>query len=407
VKLLIFGTTPHISLQRAGGNMDEYVEQTTTGLGSRLAQSIKGVALGIVLFIIAFPVLWFNEGYAVKTARSLTKGAKTVIDVSSDRVEPANEGKLVHVTGTATTAETVTDPILGVSANTIRLRRKVEMYQWKETSSTEKQKNLGGSETTTTVYNYTQVWSEQPIASTAFKQPQGHQNPAVWPFRSADYFAADMKLGAFRLNQHLVNQFTGADPVDVSQAKLPAAIQARARQLGSGFEIGDPASPQAGDLRVAFEQLKSPEVSIVSGQVRDTFEPYGVPGGETVELVVMGTQSAAAMFGSAESKNVGRTWLLRGLGFVLMFAGLMLVLSPLSTLGDVVPFIGDLLRFGAAIVSGLVALSLSLVIIAIAWFVYRPLLSTLLLVAVAACVGVVRFRRNRQKSENRVAKAAA
>ena len=50
--------------------MDEYVEQTTTGLGSRLAQSIKGVALGIVLFIIAFPVLWFNEGYAVKTARS-------------------------------------------------------------------------------------------------------------------------------------------------------------------------------------------------------------------------------------------------------------------------------------------------------------------------------------------------
>ena len=387
--------------------MDEYVEQTTTGLGSRLAQSIKGVALGIVLFIIAFPVLWFNEGYAVKTARSLTKGAKTVIDVSSDRVEPANEGKLVHVTGTATTAETVTDPILGVSANTIRLRRKVEMYQWKETSSTEKQKNLGGSETTTTVYNYTQVWSEQPIASTAFKQPQGHQNPAVWPFRSADYFAADMKLGAFRLNQHLVNQFTGADPVDVSQAKLPAAIQARARQLGSGFEIGDPASPQAGDLRVAFEQLKSPEVSIVSGQVRDTFEPYGVPGGETVELVVMGTQSAAAMFGSAESKNVGRTWLLRGLGFVLMFAGLMLVLSPLSTLGDVVPFIGDLLRFGAAIVSGLVALSLSLVIIAIAWFVYRPLLSTLLLVAVAACVGVVRFRRNRQKSENRVAKAAA
>src|SRR5215469_735918 len=378
--------------------MDEYVEQTTTGLGSRLAQSIKGVALGIVLFIIAFPVLWFNEGYAVKTARSLTKGAKTVIDVSSDRVEPANEGKLVHVTGTATTAETVTDPILGVSANTIRLRRKVEMYQWKETSSTEKQKNLGGSETTTTVYNYTQVWSEQPIASTAFKQPQGHQNPAVWPFRSADYFAADMKLGAFRLNQHLVNQFTGADPVDVSQAKLPAAIQARARQLGSGFEIGDPASPQAGDLRVAFEQLKSPEVSIVSGQVRDTFEPYGVPGGETVELVVMGTQSAAAMFGSAESKNVGRTWLLRGLGFVLMFAGLMLVLSPLSTLGDVIPFIGDLLRFGAAIVAGLVALSLSLVIIAIAWFVYRPLLSTLLLIGVALCVGVARLRRNRKKA---------
>ena len=97
--------------------MDEYVEQTTTGLGGRLMQSIKGVALGIILFIVAFPVLWLNEGYAVKTARLLTKGAKTVIDVSSDRVDPANEGKLVHVTGTATTGETVTDPMLGVSAS--------------------------------------------------------------------------------------------------------------------------------------------------------------------------------------------------------------------------------------------------------------------------------------------------
>jgi hypothetical protein len=183
--------------------------------------------------------------------------------------------------------------------------------------------------------------------------------------------------------------------VDVSQAKLPASIQARAQQVASGFQIGDPASPQPGDLRVAFEQLKSPQVSIVSGQIRDTFEPYRVSGGDTVELVVMGAQSAAAMFASAESQNVVRTWLLRGLGIVLMFAGLTLVLSPISTLGDVVPFIGGLLRFGAAIVSGLVALSLSLAIIAIAWFVYRPLLSILLLVAVAICVGVAGFRRKK------------
>jgi hypothetical protein len=375
--------------------MDEYVEQTTTGLGGRLWQSIKGVALGIILFIVAFPVLWLNEGYAVKTARLLTKGAKTVIDVASDRVDPANEGKLVHVTGTATTGETVADPVFGVAAKTIRMRRKVEMYQWKETSSTQKQKNLGGSETTTTVYKYTQVWSEQPINSAAFKQQQGHQNPDAWPFSSAVYFAGDMRLGAFRLNQHLVNQFTGADPVDVSQGKVPASMQARARPMESGFQIGDPAAPLTGDLRVSFEQLKSPEVSIVSGQIRDTFEPYQVSGG-TVELVGMGTQSAAAMFGNAQSQNTTRTWLLRGLGFILMFVGLTLVFSPIATLADVVPFIGGLLRFGAAVVSGVVALGLSLAIIAIAWFVYRPILSISLLVAVAICVyAVASFRRKK------------
>ena len=68
----------------------------------------------------------------------------------------------------------------------------------------------------------------------------------------------------------------------------------------------------------------------------------------------------------------------------------------MSTLGDVVPFIGGMLRFGAAVVSGVVALCLSLAIIAIAWFVYRPLLSISLLVAVAIGVfAVASFRRKK------------
>jgi hypothetical protein len=385
--------------------MDQYVEQTTTGLGSRLWSSIKGVVVGLILFIVAFPVLWFNEGYAVKTARSLTQGAKVVVDVPSDKVDPANEGKLVHVTGTATTGETVTDPMFGVAANTIRLRRKVEMYQWKETSSTQKQKNIGGGETSRTVYTYTQVWSEQPIASTAFKEGQGHQNPAM-PYSSADYFARDMRLGAFKLTQGLVSQFTGADPVDVSLTKLPASMRARAQQVDSGFQIGDVVSPTTGDLRVVFAQLKSPEVSIVSRQVQDTFEPYRASAGGTVELVAMGVQSADAMFASAKSQNVTRTWLLRGLGFVLMFAGLMLMLNPFATLGDVVPFIDSLMRFGAAMVSGLMALCLSLVIIAIAWIVYRPLVGLALLAVAALCIyGISSFRKKGVVAGSRAAHA--
>ena len=48
---------------------------------SRLAGSIKSVLVGIVLFLVAFPLLIWNEGRAVQTAKSLREGASHVVSV--------------------------------------------------------------------------------------------------------------------------------------------------------------------------------------------------------------------------------------------------------------------------------------------------------------------------------------
>ena len=53
--------------------MDEFTEVSHQSLGSRLMESIKGVAIGVVLFLLAFPVLWWNEGRAVSEAKSLER----------------------------------------------------------------------------------------------------------------------------------------------------------------------------------------------------------------------------------------------------------------------------------------------------------------------------------------------
>ena len=52
---------------------DEFVEVTSEGWGSRIMESIKGILVGIVLFVAAFPLLFLNEGCAVKMSRSLGK----------------------------------------------------------------------------------------------------------------------------------------------------------------------------------------------------------------------------------------------------------------------------------------------------------------------------------------------
>src|SRR5947209_17878870 len=131
-----------------------YREVSTRSYASRGCGSIVGAFLGIGLFIASFPVLFFNEGHAVHVARTLESGASSVVSVAADKADPANEGKLVHVTAPTATDETLADKDFGVKAKALRLSRKVEMYQYKEEAHSETKRNVGGSEMTVTTYSH-------------------------------------------------------------------------------------------------------------------------------------------------------------------------------------------------------------------------------------------------------------
>ncbi|MHB2020545.1 MAG: TMEM43 family protein, partial [Candidatus Xenobia bacterium] len=86
---------------------DEFVD--SQNWFSRLGESITGVLFGLLLVVIAFPLLWWNEGRAVNMERSLKEGASHVHTVSGDKPDPANNGKLVHLTGNASSDQTLKD----------------------------------------------------------------------------------------------------------------------------------------------------------------------------------------------------------------------------------------------------------------------------------------------------------
>src|SRR5258708_18268552 len=111
---------------------DTFTETASEGWLSRIGSAIGGVLFGLVLFIAAFPLLFWNEGRAVTTAKSLAEGRGAVVTVPSDRVDAANEGKLVHTTGRAKTTATLADPHLGGSSHAIQLKRQAQMHQRNE-----------------------------------------------------------------------------------------------------------------------------------------------------------------------------------------------------------------------------------------------------------------------------------
>jgi len=234
-------------------------EVTSQSWGSRLMQSIKGVALGALIFIAAFPVLWKNEGCAVRTAKGLTEGASAVVSVKADVVDPANSGKLVHITGEAITGDTLKDPVLNVSVQAIKLQRKVQMFQWQENTKSTEKKKIGGGVETTTEYTYSKEWSSGLIKSDKFKQQEGHQNPTTMPVQNADWAAKNVTVGAFRLTDSLIGSISGNVPVEVTREvmnNLPANLKAKAKLDSDGIYIGaDMANPQVGDLKIQLTKV--------------------------------------------------------------------------------------------------------------------------------------------------------
>ena len=373
---------------------DSFTETVHTGWFSRIGNSIKGILFGILLVVISGVLLFWNEGRSVTRAKTLKEGIAAVVSVPSDVVNQANEGKLVHMMGNAATEETLSDDDFGVSAVALKLRRNVEMYQWKEDKTTETKKNVGGSTDEVTTYNYSMTWDNDLIDSSNFKRPDGHQNPKRMAYPAQEYQAEEITVGAYRLSPGLISQIDGYQSLAADPANLSEELKAKVKQESGGYYLGaDPAAPKVGDLRINFEVIKPGKASLISKQLGDSFEPYNSEAGGEIEMLSMGEHSAANMFAEAESMNTMLTWGLRVLGFLLMFGGFAAILAPLSVLADVLPFLGTLVGMGTSFVAGVLAAGISLVIIAIAWFVYRPILAVALLVAAAGVFYLFRMKR--------------
>jgi hypothetical protein len=200
---------------------DEYSEVSYESWFSRIGKAFTGIIVGIVLFLISFVVLWWNEGRAVQTARSLAEGKGAVVEARADKVDSANDGHLVHVTGKADTKETLKDPDFKIAeANAIKLERHVEIYQWKENKKSETKSQVGGKSKTVTTYSYEKVWSPQPINSSEFKEAATHRNRGIMPFDNATQLAEKVTVGAFQLPPDLVKRIGDAKKVDLTTEQM-------------------------------------------------------------------------------------------------------------------------------------------------------------------------------------------
>ena len=81
-----------------------YTTRTTRSYGSRVKDSFSGMLTGLVLFVGATVLLWWNEGRAVKTDKMLNEAEGVCVDVEDvSKIDPELDGQMIHATAPALT----------------------------------------------------------------------------------------------------------------------------------------------------------------------------------------------------------------------------------------------------------------------------------------------------------------
>ncbi|MFK7852110.1 MAG: TMEM43 family protein, partial [Akkermansiaceae bacterium] len=314
-----------------------------------------------------------------------------------------NDEKLVYLTGEAVSEGTLSDPEFGISAEALRLKRTAKYFQWEEEVKTKTEKKLGGSEETVKTYSYEKKWVSSPIDSSKFNERASDKvnpPPAIKP---QTWTANPVNVGGFVLSSGLKNQidhFT-ALPLDKA-AEMPEEIGGKKVQLSNAWiYLGEnPNSPEVGDIRVTHQIALPGTVSVIAKQTGEKLESYMADAGGKIEMLETGEKSSASMFEAAHQSNKMMTWILRAVGFGVMFAGFGLLFKPLSVLADVVPLFGTIVGAGTGIISFLLTVVISFSVIAVAWIFYRPLIGVpLLIVAVVGLIFLVKKLMSQKKQQ--------
>lgn len=385
------------------------------GFFENLKNAVIGVFVGIAMFFGSFALLFWNEGRV-----NFAAVAKEALVAEAAKADPALDGKLVAVTGTIAAKDPVGDPDLVKPGPWVVLERRVETFAWTEDKKKETRNKLGGGTEEVTTYTYKTEWTHHVENSADFREPKGHENPA--PILSDKTFSvAEATIGAWRFAP-TTSEVDTAGPLEITAAiamvgsaagptpdpvTAPpgtnlalATHQPRLESAGSKAYIfignGTLATPKVGDARVAFEVLPTGTNVTLFGRAKaGVVDAYPYKEGETPWIrCLVGTRETAIHTLAVEDAII--RWILRAVGFLLMWFGMTAVFQPLEAVANIFPFLGKATHFAIGCATFPVALVLTVTTIVVS-LVLHSLVATVVVAAVIFGVAILVFKSRKPK----------
>ena len=227
---------------------NKVVRVTRQSWGQRVANSIGGLIVGLIMIPAAMWAVWAGEG-----TQDLSKIASSAILVNVNAISSANEGAFISASGPIASNEQLGDPPYMADKDYITLKRTVEMYAWDETKNeTTQDDTIGGGSTTTTTYTYNKIWTEYPADSSRFEESAGHQNPSM-VLKSQAFAVPYATIGSYELNPL---EMTVPDGVTVmpDPVELPQGYVTKGEYIFSADRASSAA--EVGDIRISYKALQ-------------------------------------------------------------------------------------------------------------------------------------------------------
>ena len=399
-----------------------YQKVTTTSYGGRLKNALSGVGMGFLMLIAGTVLLFWNEGRTVKTTKMLKEAQGVCVELPGiEAVDAEYNGKMIHASGFAATEDILTDGQFDISVNAIKLSRYAEYYQWVEHEQSETKDKVGGGQETITTYTYSKEWVSSPQNSSSFEDPayRGIDNDVLLNVENKTYQAEHVSFGAYVFPEALISQMNDSKPFNIELK--PEVIQQYETEFHNHYNVSatqsfmhpsgnvlyigvNPNSPTVGDVRVTFKEVLPGDVSILAKVNGNTFEKYTAKNGYSLITLENGTVSMDEMFANEHASNKAIAWILRVIGILLIVGGFKNIFNIITAILKVLPFLGNIANLGVGLVSWVLGLAWSLIVIAIAWLWYRPLLGIVLLVIAGALIW---FLGKKSKEKKAAAAAAA
>lgn len=346
----------------------------------REKKKAAGPLAGLVMIVLGIGLLWWNEGNDVKNIKTIKEARSVLVNVSSDKVDPANEGKLVSTNGKLEIGdEYLIDSTFGVqSPKTAKMVRIVEMYQWVE----EEHEDDDGYVT----YTYKKEWKTDLVDSSRFSDTT-KDNPTTMPYEEESFYATNVNLGAFTLSDAQKALLETSAVVTLGETvSVPLGYYKVNNYIASVENLGN---ANVGDVRISFRYNNDKEVSILAKQSGSSFLPYISKQGKEMFRVESGIMTGDDIINVVEEENNILKWVLRLLGIILNMSGFAALLSPIAFLVKWIPLLGKGIAKVIGWIGGLVGLIVSFVVIAIAWLFFRPIVSIIMFVGVGGAIFLI------------------
>lgn len=349
--------------------MPTAARKKTTTHSSWIGDTLKAMSHGLLLLIIAFLVIYWDEGQ-----ENVASVARTAVEIASD--VPNTDASLAHqfvsTTGVVDSNASLGDGLFLQPGKFIALQRTVEMYSWMPTQNSD-----------------TQNWTENPVTSHLLKQPINHQNPnKILASLIKKISSANIGIYHFNLQDVILPTFYQL-PLNPQMLSLPAGVMlANPHYLFISMNKNSTLEhPRIGDIRISYSVVPSGIQATLFGRlVGDNILKCTESGNRFYRLFLGARDHALSVF---QYESGIRLWMFRIAGFLMMWFGLLLLFKPLNYLFSFFEIMNPLTRLLVGTVNFLVAALLTIATLALSTLVYSFILAIvigLIVMIIAVCV---------------------